>query len=399
MCNIPFKQARDYFLKLFKTDIKDYKPISSLVHKESDYPPPIENSEFENDLKGEEIEFSKDFDDRFFRCHGQASYDIYVLRFGKFQRIPDLVIWPKCHKEVEKIVQLANKYLAIIIPFGGGTNVTLSLNYSKHDNQKLFISLDTSQMNRILWIDRVSMLACIESGITGKDLEDVLSTEGLTMGHEPDSIEFSTLGGWVATRSSGMKQQTYGNIEEMVAKITCVTSAGVIEKKFLVPRASQGPDFDQIILGSEGTLGVITKVIVHVHKAPEVRRYGSILFPDLKSGTKFMHAVSKFSTKPSNIRLIDNPHFQMANLFNHHKNLLSEVLDSVKKKVASFFLGYDMSKVASATYLIEGDRKDVDNIEEKLKKVSSNYRGIMAGAKYGERANLMTLTVAYIRVK
>lgn len=100
---------------------------------------------------------------------------------------------------------------------------------------------DTSQMSRILWVDRSSMLACIESGVAGKDLEDALAEKGLTMGHEPDSLEFSTLGGWVATRSSGMKQQTYGNIEQMISKVTLVTSVGILEKNYLAPRASVGP--------------------------------------------------------------------------------------------------------------------------------------------------------------
>jgi alkyldihydroxyacetonephosphate synthase len=398
MCNIPFKDAREYIMKLINMDIKDYKPFVNPVHKESDYPPIIENVELERKLQDEKIEFSKHFEDRFLRCRGQSPRDFYVLRFGKFKRIPDLVIWVKNQEQVEKIVQLANKYLAIIIPYGGGTNVVLALSYNNLDNQRLFISLDTSLMNRILWIDRVSMLACMESGIAGKDLEDALGAEGLTLGHEPDSIEFSTLGGWVATRSSGMKQQTYGNIEEMVSKITFVTSVGVMEKKSLAPRSSIGPDFDHIILGSEGTLGIITKVVVHIRNAPAVRRYGSIMFPDFESGTKFMHEVSKFTTKPSNLRLVDNFQFQIGNALRHNKNLFGDMVDFVKKHAASIFYGFNMDKVAIATYLIEGEEEEVNNIEAKLKDVAYKHWGLYAGPKYGERAYLMTLTVCYIRV-
>ncbi len=192
MCNIPFNSARARLLKLLKIDIKGYQPHTNPVHKESDYPPAIENFELTSELEKAKIEFSTHFEDRFFRCRGQATRDFYVLRYGKFKRIPDLVVWPKSHDEVVKIVELANKFLAVIIPYGGGTNITLSLNYTKRENQRFFISLDTSQMNKILWIDRVSMLACIESGIAGKDLEDALGREGLTMGHEPDSLEFSS---------------------------------------------------------------------------------------------------------------------------------------------------------------------------------------------------------------
>lgn len=399
MCNIPFKDARNQLLKVLNSDIGEFQRFKNPLHKESDYPPPLENLELKRELERDKIDFSQEFDDRFLRCRGQATRDFYVLRFQKFKRLPDLVIWPKNQEQVMRVVELANKYFAVIIPYGGGTNITLSLNYTKHDNKRFFISLDMSQMNRILWIDRVSMLACIEAGIAGKDLEDALSAEGLTMGHEPDSLEFSTLGGWIATRSSGMKQQTYGNIEEMVTRITFVSSAGVMEKKYLVPRASLGPDFDHIVMGSEGTLGVVTKVVIRVHNKPAVRRYGSILFPDFESGTKFMYDISKFTKKPSNVRLIDNIHFQLGNALQHNKSFVGDFVDFFKKKGASFFLRYDLNKVALATYLIEGNKDDSDCIEKNLKDAGWKYWGIGGGAKYGERAYLMTFTVCYIRVR
>jgi alkyldihydroxyacetonephosphate synthase len=175
-------------LKLIHVDLSDYKTYVNPVHTASDYPQPVENLEFCKEIKSANIDYSLDFEDRFFRCRGQSSRDFYILRFGKFQRIPDIVVWPKCHKDVEIIVKLANKYLSVIIPFGGGTNITLALNYSKNENNRFFISLDTSQMNRILWVDRSSMMACIESGIAGKDLEDALALKSLTMGHIPDSL-------------------------------------------------------------------------------------------------------------------------------------------------------------------------------------------------------------------
>lgn len=282
------------------------------------------------------------------------------------------------------------------------------------------------------------MLACIESGIAGKDLEDTLESQGYTMGHEPDSLEFSTLGelmenssymlfrkipltlhffalpqlhfkknpqniysitgGWVATRSSGMKQQTYGNIEDIVSKVTVVTSVGVLEKNYLVPRGSVGPDYDQVILGSEGTLGVITNVVVRIHKKPDVRRYGSILFPDFESGTKFMYDASQFSVKPSNLRLVDNMHIQLGMALEHHNSLYASVVDRFKKFGSKTILRYDFEKISLAIYLIEGDEEDVENIESKLRKTSWKYWGISGGSRFGERTYLMTFTVCYIRV-
>lgn len=385
-------------MELLHYDVSNYKQYINPVHKATDYPPPVENAKFVKEIEAAKIDFSLEFDDRFLRCRGQATRDFYILRFGKFKRVPDIVVWPKCHAEVEVIVKLANKYLSVIIPYGGGTNITLSLNYTKNENSRFFVSLDTSQMNRILWVDRSSMLACIESGIAGKDMEDALALKGLTMGHEPDSLEFSTLGGWVATRSSGMKQQTYGNIEGIVSKVTLVTSIGNLEKNYLAPRASIGPDYDHIIMGSEGTLGVITNVVVKVHPNPPVRRCGSIMFPDFESGTNFMYEVGKFRTKPSSLRLVDNVHFQLGQALQQNKSIFGEIVDQFKKAGASWILRYDMDKVSLATYLIEGEKSDVDAIEDKVKDAAWKFWGINAGPKYGERAYLMTFTICYIRV-
>lgn len=382
--------------ELLHYDFKNYKPYVNPVHKESDYLR-VENPEFCKELEEANIDFSLDFDDRFLRCRGQGSRDFYVLRFEKFKRVPDIVVWPKSNEEVEVIVKLANKYLSVIIPYGGGTNITQSLTYAK-ENGKFIISLDTSQMNRILWIDRTSMLACIESGIAGKDLEDALNAKGLTLGHEPDSLEFSTLGGWVATRSSGMKQQTYGNIEGIVSRVKLVTSIGTLIKNYQAPRASIGPDYDHIVMGSEGTLGVITDVIVKIHPKPPVRRCGSIMFPDFESGANFMYEVSKFKTKPSSLRLVDNDHFQLGQALQQNASIFGEIVDQVKKAAASLLLRYDMKTVSLATYLIEGEKDDVDAIEDKVKDAAWKYWGINAGPKYGDRAYLMTFTICYIRV-
>lgn len=174
-------------------DVSTYRPVTNPVHRESDYPPPEVNEEFCSELTASNIEFSKDFNDRFHRCHGQAMKDLYILRYGKFERIPDLVVFPCSHEDVVRCVELANKYCSVIIPYAGGTNTMMTLNHSK-DDRRFFVSLDMTQMNRILWIDRKSMLACVEAGIIGKDMEDALDKEGLTVGHEPDSIELSTVG-------------------------------------------------------------------------------------------------------------------------------------------------------------------------------------------------------------
>jgi alkyldihydroxyacetonephosphate synthase len=114
----------------------------------------------------------------------------------------------------------------------------------ENQHGRMIVSLDMSRMNKILWVDKDNMIACVQAGIRGQDLERDLKMQGVVSGHEPDSSEFSTLGGWISTRASGMKKNTYGNIEQIVQSITFVTPKGVFKKSDHWPRVSAGPDFN-----------------------------------------------------------------------------------------------------------------------------------------------------------
>lgn len=158
-------------------------------------------------------------------------------------------------------------------------------------------------MNRIKWLSAKSMMACVEAGAVGQTLEKQLNSYGLCLGHEPDSSEFSTLGGWIATRASGMKKNIYGNIEDIILRIKLVTPTGswcqaapvemnqrltsanvitgTVERNCQVPRISVGPDLNQMIIGSEGTFGVVTEAVVRLRPLPEKREFGKEL-PDVR---------------------------------------------------------------------------------------------------------------------
>src|SRR5204863_8175478 len=155
----------------------------------------------------------------------------------------------------------AKSHNVSLIPYGGGTNVTDALR-CKEDEQRTIVSVDMRRMNRIIWVDRENMMACIEAGAVGRQIIAELKKHNLTMGHEPDSVEFSTLGGWIATNASGMKKNRYGNIEDIVLDVSAVTTAGKLERTNASPRESVGLDLRRLIFGSEGTLGIITSAIV-----------------------------------------------------------------------------------------------------------------------------------------
>lgn len=184
----------------------------------------------------------------------------------------------------------------VIVPYGGGTNVTQALYLQPQErwaDLRMVVSLDMSRMNKVIWVDKDNMIACVQAGIRGQDLERDLQMSGVISGHEPDSMEFSTLGGWISTRASGMKKNTYGNIEDIVQGVTFVTPRGTFRKADHWPRVSAGPDFTQLVLGHEGNLGVVTEAIIKVRPTPEVQQFDSIVFPDFEAGAKFMEEMSK----------------------------------------------------------------------------------------------------------
>lgn len=161
--------------------------------------------------------------------HGASLREVFNLKYHRFDRYVDLVLYPISTEHVEEIIGLAHEHNVILIPYGGGTNVTQALYLKtgqKCQEGRMIVSLDMSRMNKVVWIDKDNMTACVQAGIRGQDLDKDLKLSGYLMGHEPDSSEFSTLGGWVSTRASGMKKNTYGNIDDIVQSITLVTPNG-----------------------------------------------------------------------------------------------------------------------------------------------------------------------------
>uniref|UniRef100_A0A452UN23 Alkylglycerone-phosphate synthase n=1 Tax=Ursus maritimus TaxID=29073 RepID=A0A452UN23_URSMA len=351
----------------------EHKTTSKASLNPSDTPPSIVNEDFLHDLKETNISYSQEADDRVFRAHGHCLHEIFLLREGMFQRIPDIVLWPTCHDDVVKIVNLACKYNLCIIPIGGGTSVSYGL-MCPADETRTIISLDTSQMNRILWVDENNLTAHVEAGITGQELERQLKESGYCTGHEPDSLEFSTVGGWVSTRASGMKKNIYGNIEDLVVHIKMVTPRGIIEKSCQGPRMSTGPDIHHFIMGSEGTLGVITEATIKIRPIPEYQKYGSVAFPNFEQGVACLREIAK----------------QVSSIF-------TSFLDGLKKFYITKFKGFDPNQLAVATLLFEGDREKVLQHEKQVYDIAAKFGGLAAGEDNGQRGYLLTYVIAYIR--
>lgn len=386
-----FKQ---WVYEIFDLDFSSRRPSKPIP---TSFPEPKLSDAFVDHLKSNNILFSIKGIDRLIRSHGQTLYEIQKLRDGIVDRIPDLVAWPSCHDDVVEIVNSASKNDVAVIPFGGGTSVSGSVTCPKNEKRSI-CALDTSQMNRMLWLDRANMTACFEAGIIGQDLECVLRAEGLTVGHEPDSYEFSSLGGWVATRASGMKKNIYGNIEDLVVQLKMVTTKGVLQRNCLAPRISCGPDFNQIILGSEGTLGVVTEVVLKVSHLPKVKTYGSLIFPNFSCGVRCLREVAARKCQPSSIRLIDNDQFKFGQALKSKPTFFGSIIEGMKKAYITKLKGFDLNKMCVATLLFEGDECDVKRKQKLINQIADKFGGIPAGEVNGKRGYLLTFVIAYIRV-
>uniref|UniRef100_A0A667ZYU7 Alkylglycerone-phosphate synthase n=1 Tax=Myripristis murdjan TaxID=586833 RepID=A0A667ZYU7_9TELE len=392
---------KDWFEGTFGASLQHKSPatVSPVLNSNAVQPPTL-NEAFVEDLKSVGIPFSHDAEDRVFRAHGHCLHEIFALREGKVGRVPDLVVWPNCHNDVVKIVELACKHSVCLIPYGGGTSVSSALECPPEETRSI-VSLDTSQMNRILWIDEKNLTAHVEAGIIGQDLERLLNENGYCTGHEPDSMEFSSLGGWVATRASGMKKNIYGNIEDLVVHIKMVTPRGVIEKSCLGPRMSTGPDIHHFIMGSEGTLGVVTEVTMKIRPMPEYQKYGSVVFPNFEQGVACLREVARqcATILPSTgeLTLADAFFFTGHALKPQVSSIFTSFLDGLKKFYITKFKGFDPHHLCVATLLFEGNREKVLQHEKQVYDIAAKFGGLAAGEDNGQRGYMLTFVIAYLR--
>ncbi len=361
-------------------------------------PPPRENSAFLKEARSllSQEDLSADDEIRLRHGHGHTVDEMYSIKFGKLERVPDLVVYPGDESQVAALVATAVRHDVCLVPYGGGTNVTEAVRCPTEE-QRMIVSMDMGRLNRILWIDPTNLMACIQAGAVGRNIEEQLAQYGFTLGHEPDSIEFSTLGGWIATHASGMKKNRYGNIEDIVLDVLVVTAKGELSRSAVAPRESIGLDTKRWLFGSEGNLGIITHAVVKVFPIPEVQRYDSLLFPSFKEGVSFMYDLTREATPPASLRLADNLQFQLSQTL----KAKAEGLQALKRRVEKFFVtklrGFEPEHMVACTLLYEGSRREVEGQEAAVQRIARRYGGMRAGAENGKRGYQLTFGIAYIR--
>jgi len=327
--------------------------------------------------------------------HGHTQEDMWAVKYGRLPRVPDLVVWPLGEEEVRLVLELARAHGACVIPFGGGTNVTDALRCPEAERRTI-VSLDLRRMNRVLWIDPRNHTAEIQAGALGTEIEEQLGRHGFTLGHEPDSIEHSTLGGWIATNASGMKKNRYGNIEDLVLSISAVTPAGTLARA-AAPRESVGADPARWLIGSEGRLGIVTSVVTKVFPLPEARRFGSVLFRDFAAGFAFLRAVQRSGAAPASVRLMDNLQFQFGQALRPERQGLAALKGRLEKAFVTKLRGFEPERMVACTLLFEGGREEVEAQERSVYRLAARHGGMKAGGENGERGYQLTFAIAYIR--
>ena len=234
---------------------------------------------------------------------GRSYPDLVRLRAGDAGGAPDAVVAPSDSAQLAPLLAACAEHGVAVIPFGGGTSVVGGVEALPGDHHAA-ISLDLSRLDAIVDVDTTSLTATVEPGIFGPALERQLARAGLTLGHFPQSFEYSTVGGWVATRSAGQASTGYGRIDELVEAVRCVTPAGELATRD-APASAAGPSLRELIVGSEGVLGVISSTTLRVRPAPAKQHYEAWSLPSFEAGAQAFRALEQAGASPDVARLSD----------------------------------------------------------------------------------------------
>jgi len=314
-------------------------------------------------------------------AYGKSYCDLIRIRAGHIPNPPDVVVYPADQGQVVSLLAWAADRDVAVIPFGGGSTVLSGVEPAP--DVCPVITLDLARLDRVLSVDPVSRTARIQAGASGPELEAQLNAQGFTLGHFPQSFEFSALGGWIATRSAGQNSIGYGKIEDMTQAVRVVTPTGIIDTKD-TPATAAGPSLLQLLIGSEGTYGVITEATMRVHPQPEVQDYRGILFHNLDDGiAAFRDLMQNPDLHPAIIRLSDVPETAAQAVMSHEHHGLRRVADHLTEWYLS---AQDYDLTAGSTLMLlgfDGDAEWTFRQWHLALALCSDYGGLSLGRAVG----------------
>ncbi len=248
---------------------------------------------------------SADKRQRVTHTYGKAYRDVVRGFRADYPAPPDFIAQPTRAEHVRQVLDWASDQQVAVVPFGGGTSVVGGVECEVDERFSGVVSLDMRGLDRVLEVDPISRAARVQAGATGPRLAEQLHEHGLQLRHYPQSYEFSTFGGWIATRAGGHYATRYTHIDDFIESVTMISPAGDFQTRRL-PASGAGPSPDALVLGSEGTLGVITEAWTRVHLRPRFRSKVSVHFADFDDAVRAVRDIAQSGLAPANCRLLDS---------------------------------------------------------------------------------------------
>lgn len=328
-----------------------------------------------------EAQVKTDDYERAFHARGKSYHDLICLRAGKLDMVPDAVVYPRDAEETLAIVKLAAEEDITLIPYGGGSSVVGGINALPKSLGSAVLTLDTTLMTRLIQIDMVAMTATVEAGIYGPALEEALQKHGVTLAHYPQSFEFSTLGGWIAARGAGQQSNRYGKAEKWLVSAKLATPKGFWTTE-ATPASAAGPNLNQLVAGSEGTLGVICEATVKIHAIPARKDYRGYLFRDFASGIEAARRINHADIPVAMVRLSDAPETYFFQAFSS-----SSPSNGLKAKLQRAYLRFKGLDEHPCLMLIghEGDAETVIWAQEQTQAICKKLGALALGTGPGHK--------------
>jgi alkyldihydroxyacetonephosphate synthase len=323
---------------------------------------------------------------RLLRARGQSLPDWIALRSGEIGAFPDAVAFAHSDDDVRAALQFARAARVAVIPYGGGTSVVGHINPERAIPT---ITLDVSGLNQLYDLDATSQLATFGAGVTGPDLEAKLRVRGYTLGHFPQSWEYSTLGGWIAARSSGQQSYYYGRIENLFAGGRVETPLGELEIPPL-PASAAGPDVRQIILGSEGRAGVITRATVRIRPLPEYEAFHAGILRDWETGVRLVRELAQARTNVSMLRLSDADETHANLMLAGHANALGIAQRALN------LAGYGAEKCL-LLFGVTGTRRECARVRRQVENALREFGGLPVPFLLGDMWRQARFRTPYLR--
>jgi alkyldihydroxyacetonephosphate synthase len=307
-------------------------------------------------------------------ARGQSFPDWIALRFGRIGAVADGIALPQTHAEVQDALAAVRQLGALVVPYGGGTSVVGHLDVPAGDQPVVNLSLE--RLDRLLAIDEVAQLARFGAGTAGPQIESQLAEHGLMLGHFPQSYEYSTVGGWVVTRSSGQQSLRYGRIEQLFAGGRLVTPRG----ELVVgghPASSAGPDLREFVMGSEGRLGLLTEAVVRVRPIPEREDFHAVFFPDWDHGINAVRRMVQSDVGLSMLRLSNASETETQLAVSGHEKMIAWLKRYLKLRGSG-------AKPVMLMFGATGANREVLRARRDALTIAKPFRGVHAGRVIGK---------------